>query len=89
MAQLGYVVVACWKNEKGKNENNNEPHYVTILPFQNSKNFESQEQIKVAHVGRGINEEMSLKKAFDKSGNVKKKSCNEVLFYCNIKQWFI
>ena len=89
MAQLGYVVVACWKNEKGKNENNNEPHYVTILPFQNSKNFVSQDQIKVAHVGRGINKEMSLKKAFDKSGNVKKKSCNEVLFYCNIKQWFI
>lgn len=92
MAQLGYVVIAAWKNltpfadEEGVNYS---PHFVTISPIQYTNNFINQNQIKVAHVGGGTNKFLPLKNAFDQPGNYKKKSCDEVLFYCNIKQCFI
>ena len=93
MAQLGYVVIACWKNLtlKGTDSNvNYSPHYVTVRPSDYSVKYSTENDIKVAHVGVSDNEERSLKEAFRGKGNEKnKKKYNELLFYCNVKQKFI
>lgn len=82
MAQLGYVVIACWKNTS----KNGSPHFVTVRPCEGE--YEGLKLLKVAHVGSDKNREKSLEDAFKSSGKDKKKY-SEILFYCNIKQSFI
>lgn len=91
MAQLGYVVIAAWKNltpYEGKEEVNYSPHFVTVRPSRFEKKFKSIESIEVAHVGEADNEVRNLLGAFKSAGNKKKKK-DEVVFYCNINQKFI
>lgn len=82
MAQLGYVVIAAWKNISDSNP----PHFVTVRPCEGE--YPGLESLLVAHVGRRENEEKFLEKAFLDEGNNTKKY-KEVLFYCNVKQIFI
>ena len=86
MAQLGYVVIASWKNTAGGS-----PHFVTVVP----KDYQIEcpkkpENLMVAHVGGGENREKNLKTAFKGTGNnTALQKYNEVLFYGNIHQNFI
>lgn len=91
MAQLGYVVIASWKNLtpfEGEEGINYSPHFVTVRPSRFEKKFKSIESIEVAHVGEADNEVRNLLGAFKSAGNKKKKK-DEVVFYCNINQKFI
>lgn len=91
MAQLGYVVIASWKNLtpfEGEEGINYSPHFVTVRPSRFEKKFKSIESIEVAHVGEAYNEVRNLLGAFKSAGNKKKKK-DEVVFYCNINQKFI
>ena len=81
MAQLGYVVIAAWKNKS----QNGSPHFVTVRPC--AGEFPGEDDLPVAHVGAGRNEEKRLQDAFSGQGNEDKKY-KEVLFYCNINQNF-
>lgn len=83
MAQLGYVVIAAWKNLS----KNGSPHFVTVRPCE--EEYLGIKLLKVAHVGGGGNMEKNLAEAFGGSGNNGEKKIREVLFYCNIKQCFI
>ena len=88
MAQLGYVVIACWKNNLKKNEKPSEnhlPHFVTIRPAENE--YQGIGLLQVAHVGAGLNKELKLLDAFDTAINDSKLS--EIKYYCNVKQSFI
>lgn len=88
MAQLGYVVIACWKNNLKKNEKpseNHSPHFVTIRPAENE--YQGIGLLQVAHVGAGLNKELKLLDAFDTAINDSKLS--EIKYYCNVKQSFI
>ena len=78
MAQLGYVVIACWKNTS----KNGSPHFVTVRPCEGE--YRNMNSLKVAHVGNGTNGEMLLTKAFLGKGNSKEKKYKEVYYYCNI-----
>lgn len=86
MAQLGYAVIASWKNTAGGS-----PHFVTVVP----KDYQIEcpkkpENLMVAHVGGGENREKNLKTAFKGTGNnTALQKYNEVLFYGNIHQNFI
>ena len=81
MAQLGYVVIAAWKNTS----KNGSPHFVTLRPFE--EEYRNMNSLKVAHVGGGENSIINIFKAFDTSVNDNKIS--EIKYYCNIKQSFI
>ena len=95
MAQLGYAVIASWKNPLKKNEKPNEnhsPHFVTVVPKDYETPCPSPENLMVAHVGgkyideEGVeheNEERRILKAFAKN------IMSNINFYCNIKQIFI
>lgn len=83
MAQLGYVVIAAWKNTS----KNGSPHFVTVRPCEGE--YRNMDSLKVAHVGNGTNGEMLLTKAFFGNGNNKEKKFKEVYYYCNIKEFFI
>ena len=90
MAQLGYVVIAAWKNltpYEGKEGVNYSPHFVTVSPKQDSEIFIDASEINVAHVGGDKNEEKSLFDAFRAKANPIKQK--EIYFYCNIYQSFI
>ena len=81
MAQLGYVVIAAWKNTS----KNGRPHFVTVRPCE--EEYRNMNSLKVAHVGGGKNSIINIFKAFDTSVNDNKIS--EIKYYCNIKQSFI
>lgn len=81
MAQLGYVVIAAWKNTS----NNGSPHFVTVRPCEGE--YPGLESLLVAHVGGGSNRTMTLIKAFNAKDDIKKQG--EIKFYCNIQQCFI
>lgn len=92
MAQLGYVVIAAWKNltPKGIDSNvNYSPHFVTIKPSNFSYNCPKKKLIQVAHVGSGDNCYKDLGKAFSCQGNKSETSMDEVKFYVNIHQSFM
>lgn len=82
MAQLGYVVIAAWKNTS----KNGSPHFVTLRPSEGV--YENIKNLKVVHIGIDKNMEKKLVDAFPDSGNNTKKY-KEVLFFCNINQKFI
>jgi len=85
MAQLGYAVIASWKNTAGGS-----PHFVTVVPKDYEIPCPSLENLMVAHVGGGENGEKSLQNAFKGIGNNSAlQKYNEVLFYCNVCQSFI
>lgn len=86
MAQLGYVVIAAWKNTS----NNGSPHFVTVRPCEGE--YPGLESLLVAHVGSvytdedkniHCNEIRKISRAFVKN------SFDDIEFYCNIKQTFI
>lgn len=76
MAQLGYVVIASWKNIS----ENGSPHFSTLRPCDGI--YPGIEMIKVANVGKK-NEIIKICEAF---GSTK---IDSIFFYCNIKQVFI
>lgn len=76
MAQLGYVVIAAWKNTS----KNGSPHFVTLIPCDGM--YLEIEMIKVANVGIE-NEIKTIGEAF---GSTK---IDSIFFYCNIKQVFV
>lgn len=85
MAQLGYVVIGCWKNTS----KNGSPHFVTVRPCDGV--YSNIETIKVANVGSNYtdinnvvhyNEVRSLPRAFLKN------SLSDIKFYFNIEQAF-
>ena len=78
MAQLGYVVIASWKNTSGGS-----PHFVTVVPKDYVTPCPSPENLMVAHVGGGENGERTLVPAF------KRATIKNICFYCNMKQQFI
>jgi hypothetical protein len=79
-ANLGYVVMAAWKNLGYGNEN--PPHYATVRPgFQ----YNSAIGPMVANVGKENNEEISTSKGFGESAYENK----EIKFYYNRNQIFI
>ena len=82
MAQLGYVVIAAWRNITPKGS----PHFVTVRPYEGV--YPGLDSVVVSHVGSGKNEERVLSSAFLGTGNEDKKY-KEVFFYCNIEQNFI
>ena len=84
MAQLGYAVIASWKNPLKKNEKPNEnhsPHFVTVIPKDYVIECPERKDLPVAHVGGGENGERTLENAFGDS--------DKVQFFCNINQKFI
>ena len=86
MAQLGYVVIASWKNPLKKNEKPNEnhsPHFVTVVPKDYETPCPSLEDLMVAHVGKSPNQNKSLQRAF------RSEILDSIYFYCNIQQSFI
>ena len=95
MAQLGYAVIASWKNPLKKNEKPNEnhsPHFVTVVPKDYETPCPSLEDLMVAHVGGKYidaegrehgNEERMLISAFYEQ------IINDICFYCNLKQNFM
>ena len=76
MAQLGYVVIASWKNIS----ENGSPHFSTLRPCDGI--YQGIEMIEVANVGKK-NEIRKISEAF---GSTK---IDSIFFYCNIKQVFI
>ena len=82
MAQLGYVVIASWKNTSGGS-----PHFVTVVPKDYVTPCPSPENLMVAHVGGGDNGEKSLSYAF--STAFVRNEENNIFFYCNLQQHFI
>lgn len=86
MAQLGYVVIAAWKNTS----KNGSPHFVTVRPCKGK--YPGLKSLKVAHVGGSFNDENN-----NTHGNEIRKisttfgenSLDDIKFYCNIKQNFI
>lgn len=90
MAQLGYVVIAAWKNltpfadEEGVNYS---PHFVTIKPTQCGEKYSDITRIIVAHVGLGVNKAKNMSNAFKGNGNTTNK-IDEINFYVNMRQMF-
>lgn len=90
MAQLGYVVIAAWKNltPKGNDPNiNYSPHFVTVSPVGFMERFNKYDCPEVAHVGGGENRRLPVFDAF--STEYGEEKANEIYFYCNLKQKFI
>lgn len=88
MAQLGYVVIAAWKNltPKGTDQNvNYSPHFVTVRSCEGK--YPGLDLLRVAHVGGGKNKVKTLIEAFDAKDNIEKQC--KIYFYCNIQQCFI
>lgn len=88
MAQLGYVVIAAWKNltpYEGKEGINYSPHFVTVLPNQLLKKVTEKNigLINVVHIGGNGNGIKTLSDAFGSN------CYNQVDFYFNIKQQFL
>ena len=88
MAQLGYVVIAAWKNltpYEGKEGVNYSPHFVTVLPNQLLKKVTEKNigLINVVHIGGNGNGIKTLSDAFGSN------CYNQVDFYFNIKQQFL
>lgn len=90
MAQLGYVVIAAWKNLETNPKKNQSPHFVTVRPCKGK--YPGLKSLKVAHVGGSYkdennnthgNEVRKISTAFGEN------SLNNIKFYCNIKQNFI
>ena len=81
MAQLGYVVIAAWKNKSP----NGSPHFVTVSPSIFMEVFNEYDFPEVAHVGGGKNMRLPLLDAFDADTNM----ADEIYFYCNLKQEFV
>lgn len=90
MAQLGYVVIAAWKNLETNPKKNQSPHFVTVRPCKGQ--YPGLKSLKVAHVGGSYkdennnthgNEVRKISTAFGEN------SLNNIKFYCNIKQNFI
>ena len=79
MAQLGYVVIAAWKNLETNPKKNQSPHFVTVRPCKGK--YQGLASLKVSHVGAVKNEVRELGEAFSE--------VNEINFYCNINQSFI
>ena len=85
MAQLGYVVIACWKN----NSKNGSPHFVTLFPCQGK--YIEKDMIQVAHVGgtyTDVNRTVHHNEIRNLSNAFTKNSLDDINFYCNIKQVF-
>lgn len=82
MAQLGYAVIASWKNTSGGS-----PHFVTVVPKDYQTPCPEPENLMVAHVGGGDNGEKSLSYAF--STAFVRNEENNIFFYCNLQQHFI
>lgn len=85
MAQLGYVVIAAWKNLETNPKKNQSPHFVTVRPCKGK--YPGLDLLRVAHVGGGKNKVKTLIKAFDAKDNIEKQC--KIYFYCNIQQCFI
>lgn len=83
MAQLGYVVIAAWKNLETNPKKNQSPHFVTVRPSPCEEEYPGLKSLKVAHVGGEKNEVRELRKAF------KLDILESICFYCNINQCFI
>lgn len=55
MAQLGYVVIAAWKNLETNPKKNQSPHFVTVRPCKGK--YPGLKSLKVAHVGGSYKDE--------------------------------
>lgn len=83
MAQLGYVVIAAWKNLETNPKKNQSPHFVTVRPSPCEEEYPGLKLLKVAHVGGEKNEVRELDGAFNFE------ILESICFYCNINQCFI
>ena len=77
MAQLGYVVIAAWKNTS----KNGRPHFVTVRPCE--EEYRNMDSLKVAHVGGDGNGIKDITIVFGR------RRLTQINFYCNINQNFI
>ena len=77
MAQLGYVVIAAWKNLENNPKKNQSPHFVTVRPCKGK--YPGLDLLRVAHVGGGKNKVKTLIKAFDAKDNIEKQC--KIYFY--------
>lgn len=90
MAQLGYVVIAAWKNLETNPKKNQSPHFVTVRPCKGK--YPGLKSLEVAHVGGSYKDENNnthgngIRKISTAFGE---NSLDNIKFYCNIKQNFI